>query len=193
MRYDEIPSMSQVNSGLRSLANFIIGQHHGSSYQAGAGDRAFWEARVTIKGHPALSKTFDKNTKRDAVKWAQEQEVKIRAGDKVSRKRERTTVAEALTEYLAAHADTDADGETVSTLTKTKRYGVESVKRHLGAFTIDTLSHKVISTFLKKLQVTPIPQPANKTQTHPLYDGDCLCCYTPGSDRKPFLCVEDCH
>ena len=154
------------------------------------GDREFWEARVTIKGHPALSKTFDKNKKRDAVKWAQEQEVKIRAGDKVSRKSERTTVADALTEYLAAHTATDADGETVSTLTKTKRYGVESVKHHLGAFTIDTLSHKVISAFLKKLQVTPIPQPANKTKTHPLYDGDRERCYTPGSARKLFYALK---
>lgn len=154
------------------------------------GEREFWEARVTIKGHPPLSKTFDKNKKRDAVKWAQEQEVKIRGGDKVSRKSERTTVAEALTEYLAAHATTDAEGETVSTLTNTKRYGVESVKYHLGDFTIDTLSHKVISAFLKKLQVTPIPQPANKTKTHPLYDGDRVRCYTPGSARKLFYALK---
>ena len=154
------------------------------------GEREFWEARVTIKGHPPLSKTFDKNKKRDAVKWAQEQEVKIRGGNKVSRKSERTTVADALAEYLAAHTTTDAEGETVSTLTNTKRYGVESVKHHLGAFTIDTLSHKVISAFLKKLQVTPIPQPANKTKTHPLYDGDRVRCYTPGSARKLFYALK---
>ena len=154
------------------------------------GEREFWEARVTIKGHPPLSKTFEKNKKRDAVKWAQEQEVKIRGGDKVSRKSERTTVADALTEYLAAHTATDAEGETVSTLTNTKRYGVESVKYHLGDFTIDTLSHKVISAFLKKLQVTPIPQPANKTKTHPLYDGDRVRCYTPGSARKLFYALK---
>ncbi|NMM21585.1 MAG: hypothetical protein HHJ15_16810 [Rhodoferax sp.] len=156
------------------------------------GEREFWEARVTIKGHPPLSKTFDKNKKRDAVKWAQEQEVKIRGGDKVSRKSERTTVADALTEYLAAHTTTDAEGDTVSTLTNTKRYGVESVKHHLGDFTIDTLSHKVISAFLKKLQVTPIPQPANKTKTHPLYDGDRVRCYTPGSARKLFYALNEC-
>lgn len=158
------------------------------------GEREFWEARVTIKGHPPMSKTFDKNKKRDAVKWAQEQEVKIRGGEKVSRKSERTTVAEALTEYLAAHTKTiineDGDEETVSTLTNTKRYGVESVKHHLGDFTIDTLSHKVISAFLKKLQVTPIPQPANKKKTHPLYDGDRVRCYTPGSARKLFYALK---
>ena len=154
------------------------------------GEREFWEARVTIKGHPPLTKTFDKNKKRDAVKWAQEQEVKIRGGDKVSRKSERTTVADALSEYLAAHTTTDAEGETVSTLTNTKRYGVESVKYHLGDFTIDTLSHKVISAFLKKLQVTPIPQPANKTKTHPLYDGDRVRCYMPGSARKLFYALK---
>ncbi len=154
------------------------------------GEREFWEARVTIKGHPALSKTFDKNKKREATKWAQEQEVKIRGGDKVSRKSERTTVADALAEYLAAHTTTNAEGETASALTNTKRYGVESVKYHLGAFTIDTLSHKVISAFLKKLQETPIPQPANKTKTHPLYDGDRVRCYTPGSARKLFYALK---
>ena len=112
------------------------------------GDREFWEVRITIKGHPPLSKTFDKNKKRDAVKWAQEQEVKIRGGEKVSRKSERTTVAEALTEFLAAHtktvANSDGEEELVSTLSDTKRYGVASVKHHLGEFTIDTLSHKAV-------------------------------------------------
>jgi integrase len=158
------------------------------------GEREFWEARVTIKGHPPMSKTFDKNKKRDAIKWAQAQEVKIRGGEKVSRKSERTTVADALTEYLAVHTKTitndDGDAVLVSTLTNTKRYGVESVKHHLGDFTVDTLSHKVISAFLKKLQETTIPQPANKTKTHPLYDGDRVRCYTPGSARKLFYVLK---
>ncbi len=158
------------------------------------GEREFWEVRINIKGHTPLSKTFDKNKKRDAVKWAQQQEVKIRGGDKVSRKSERTTVAEALTEYLEAHTKTiineDGDEETISTLTNSKRYGVESVKYHLGDFTIDTLSHKVISAFLKKLQVTQIPQPANKTKTHTLYDGDRARTYTPGAARKLFYALK---
>ena len=158
------------------------------------GEREFWEVRITIKGHPAMSKTFEKNKKRDAVKWAQEQEVKIRGGQKVSRKSERTTVAEALDEYLEAHTENvvNEDGEqvAVSTLSDTKRYGVESVKHHLGEFTIDTLSRKVISAFLKRLQITPIPQPANKTKTHPLYDGDSVRCYAPGSVRKLFYVLK---
>lgn len=158
------------------------------------GEREFWEARVTIKGHPAMSKTFDKNKKREAIKWAQEQEVKIRGGDKVSRKSERTTVEEALTEYLTTHLTTiindKGDSVVVSTLTNTKRYAVESAKHHLGDYTIDTLSHKVISAFLKKLQVTQIPQPANKTKTHPLYDGDRARTYSPGSARKLFYALK---
>lgn len=158
------------------------------------GGRVFWEARVTIKGHPPMSKTFPENKKREATKWAQQQEVKIRGGEKVSRKGERTTIAEALSEYLAAHTKTvindDGEAETVSTLSDTKRYGVASVSHHLGAFTIDTLSHKVISAFLKKLQETPIPQPANKTKTHPLYDGDRVRYYTPGSVRKLFYVLK---
>lgn len=158
------------------------------------GEREFWEARVTIKGHPAMSKTFDKNKKREAIKWAQEREVKIRGGDKVSRKSERTTVEEALTEYLTTHTTTiindEGDSVVVSTLTNTKRYAVESAKHHLGEYTIDTLSHKVITAFLKKLQSTQIPQPANKTKSHPLYDGDRARTYSPGSARKLFYALK---
>lgn len=154
------------------------------------GAREFWEARVIIKGHAPMSKSFEKNKKRDAVKWVQEQEVKIKGGEKISRKSERTTVAQALTEYLAAHTEINSDGKAVSTLTNTKRYGVESVKHHLGTFTIDTLTHKVISAFLKKLQATPIPQPENKTKTHPLYDGDRVRTYTAGSARKLFYALK---
>jgi integrase len=156
------------------------------------GRKVSWEARVNIKGHPSMSRSF--KTKKDATEWAQQQEVKIRGGEKVSRKSEKTTVAEALDEYLNAHTTTvvDKDGEeqAVSTLTDTKRYGVESVKHHLGDFTIDTLSHKVISAFLKKLQVTQIPPPANKVKSHPLYDGDRVRTYTPGSARKLFYALK---
>src|SRR5665647_1321977 len=105
---------------------FIIRQNMAAVTKRVRGEREFWEARVTIKGHPPLSKAFDKNKKRDAIKWAQEQEVKIRGGDKVSRKSERTTVKDALDEYLTAHTTTitNAEGESVivSTLTNTKRY-----------------------------------------------------------------------
>lgn len=156
------------------------------------GRKVSWEARVNIKGHPSLSKSF--KTKKDAAEWAQQQEVRIRGGEKVSRKSEKTTVAEALDEYLAAHTTTvvDEDGEEqiVSTLPDTKRYGVESVKHHLGEFTIDTLSHKVISAFLKQLQKTPIPPPANKKKSHPLYEGDRVRTYTPGSARKLFYVLK---
>lgn len=84
----------------------------------------------------------------------------------------------------------DKLGVLVSTLTKTKRYAVESVKHHLGDYTIDTLSHKVITAFLEKLQSTQIPQPENKTKSHPLYDGDRPRTYSPGSARKLFYALK---
>lgn len=156
------------------------------------GRKVSWEARVNIKGHPSLSKSF--KTKKDAAEWAQQQEVRIRGGEKVSRKSEKTTVAEALDEYLAAHttteADVDGEEQTVSTLPKTKRYGIESAKHHFGEFTIDTLSHKVISAILKELQKIPIPQPDNKVKSHPLYDGDRVRTYTPGTARKLFYVLK---
>jgi integrase len=152
------------------------------------GRKVSWEARVSIKGHPPLSKSF--TTKKAATEWAQQQELKIRGGGKVSRMGEKTTIAEALDEYLEAHTTKDKDGNDVSTLTNTKRYAVESVAYHLGAFTVDTLDRKKISAFLKQLQETAIPAPANKTKSHPLYDGDRVRTYSPGSARKLFYALK---
>jgi integrase len=150
--------------------------------------KSSWEARVIIKGHPQLSKSFAK--KQDAKDWVASKEATIRGGGKVSRKAEKTTVEEALSEYLAAHEENDGDGEAVSTLTNTKRYAVESVRHHLGEFTIDRLTTKLLNGFLKKLQATAIPEPANKTKTHPLYDGDRRRTYSPGSARKLFYALK---
>lgn len=153
-----------------------------------AGRKPSWEARISIKGHPALSKSFP--SKREATEWVQREELKIRRGGKVSRVGEKTTIDEALTEYLDAHSKTDKDGNKVSTLTNTKRYAVESVSYHLGLFTVDSLDRKKISAFLKKLQETVIPAPANKTKSHPLYDGDKQRTYSPGSARKLFYALK---
>lgn len=152
------------------------------------GRKPSWEARINIKGHPALSKSFP--SKKEATEWVQHQELKIRKGGKVSRMSERTTIAEALTEYLNAHSKTDKDGNKVSTLTNTKRYAVESVSYHLGLFTVHSLDRKKISAFLTKLQETVIPAPANKAKSHPLYDGDRQRTYSPGSARKLFYALK---
>lgn len=153
-----------------------------------AGRKPSWEARINIKGHPPLSKSFP--SKKEATEWGQQQELKIRKGGKVSRVGEKTTIAEALAEYLDAHTEQDKDGKTVSTLTNTKRYAVESVSYHLGLFTVDSLDRKKISAFLKKLQKTVIPAPANKTKSHPLYNGDEERTYSPGSARKLFYALK---
>lgn len=153
-----------------------------------AGRKPSWEARINIKGHPALSKSFP--SKREATTWVQQQELKIRKGGKVSRVGEKTTIADALAEYLQAHTEVDKDGNEVSTLARTKRYAVESVAYHLGLFTVDSLDHKKITAFLKKLQQTVIPAPANKKKSHPLYDGDKPRTYSPGSARKLFYALK---
>jgi integrase len=153
-----------------------------------AGRKPSWEARISIKGNPNESKSFP--SKRAAAEWVQQRELQLRKGGRVSRKGEKTTIAEALTEYLDAHSKTDKDGNKVSTLTNTKRYAVESVSYHLGRFTVNTLDRKKISAFLKKLQETVIPAPANKTKSHPLYDGDKQRTYSPGSARKLFYALK---
>lgn len=153
-----------------------------------AGRKSSWEARISIKGQAKESKSF--SSKREAAEWVQQRELKLRKGGRVSRMGEKTTIAEALTEYLDAHNETDKDGNKVSTLTNTKRYAIESVSHHLGFFTVDSLDRKKISAFLKKLQETVIPAPANKTKSHPLYDGDKQRTYSPGSARKLFYALK---
>jgi len=80
--------------------------------------------------------------------------------------------------------------ETVSTLTNTKRYAVESVIHHLGEYAVGKLNHKKLNSFLKLLQDTPIPPPATKTKTHKLYKGDQVRTYSPGSARKLFYALK---
>jgi len=150
-----------------------------------------WEARVILKGHPSLSKSFTK--KGEATEWVVKQEAAIRGGGKVSRKAEKTTVEEALTEYLTAHevpGKFKKQGRPVSTLPNSKLYAVESARHHLGKFTIDLLTTKRLNAFLKDLQATVIPQPDNKTKTHPLYDGDRERTYSPGAVRKQFYALK---
>ena len=150
--------------------------------------KSSWEARVSIKGHPLLSKSFA--SKREAADWIAGKESLIRAGGRVSRKAEQTTVKEALAEYLAEHTMTDESGTVVYALSSTKRYAIESVAHHLGAFTIDKLTAKRLNEFIKLLQATTVPEPANKTRTHPLYDGDSRRTYSPASVRKLFYALK---
>lgn len=156
------------------------------------GTRTFWEARVTIKGHPPLSKSFDTKTK--ASKWANEAEAKIRGGDRVSFQASKTTVAEALDEFLTAHTKTVTDEEgrvtEICSLPKSKRYAVGMVRHHLGDFSIEKLTRKLMTAFLKELLITTIPKPANKKKSHPLFNGDADRCYSPSAARKQFYALK---
>jgi integrase len=151
--------------------------------------RTSWEARINIAGHPPLSKSH--RTSKEAKAWAAKQEALIRSGGTVSLKAEKVRVREALEAYLA-HNSTAVEGsdETVSTLTNTKRYAVESVIHHLGDRYVAMLNHKNLNSFLRLLQKTPIPPPATKTKTHKLYKGDQVRTYSPGSARKLFYALK---
>lgn len=148
-----------------------------------------WEARVNIAGHPSLSKSFEK--KAEAKAWAAAKEAQIRTGGTVSLKAEKVLVREALEAYLAHNSKAiDGSTQTVSTLTSTKRYAVESVIHHLGMYAVGNLNHKKLNSFLKLLQETLIPPPATKTKTHKLYKGDLVRTYSPGSARKLFYALK---
>jgi integrase len=155
------------------------------------GGKVSWEARINIKGHPSASRSFA--SKKAANDWAQREELRIRGGGKITRMGE-TLVKVVLDEYLNAHTDKvlgeDGKEVEVSLLSKTKRYAIDSVKYHLGDFSVDALDRKKISGFLRLLQKTEIPAPDKKTKTHPLYDGDRVRTYSPGSARKLFYALK---
>lgn len=148
-----------------------------------------WEARVNIAGHPSLSKSFERRA--EAKAWATAKEAQIRTGGTVSLKAEKVLVREALEAYLAHNSKAvDGSTKTVSTLTNTKRYAVESVIHHLGDHAVGKLNHKMLNRFLKLLQETPIPPPATKVKMHKLYKGDQVRTYSPGSARKLFYALK---
>ena len=162
-----------------------------------AGRTAFLEARVTRRGHPTLSKSFRLNEKRKAVEWVQEQEARIRGGQKVSRLPEKTTVDEALADYLEAHlkrdklgnAQTDEQGRKLSTLSPSKRYAVASVRYHLGKFFIASITSKRLQKFMEELLRTEVPE-QKREKVHPLYDGDKRRTYSPSAARKLFYALK---
>lgn len=153
---------------------------------------ASWEARVNVKGHPALSKSFP--SKKEAAEWAAVQEVRIRGGDKVVFKADKVLVRDALQAYLANFTQrvVGADGVEVEvcSLPKGKQYAIGSVVHHLGDFAVGNLTDELITKFLVRLQATAIPQPANKKKSHPLYQGDRVRTYSPSAVRKLFYALK---
>ncbi len=174
--------------------------------------RPSWEARVIIKGHPKLSKSFRKET--DAKRWAAAQEAKIRGGGTVSRLPEKITIQKVIDAYLAAHrvklseakAETKAAAEARARKSEAalgkakpdnrpeigegKKYACLAVAHHLGEFTVYTLDRKKIQKFVDQMQETQIPRPANKKKTHKLYDGDRIRTYSPAAVRKHFYALK---
>lgn len=166
-----------------------------------------WEARITRKGHPALSKSFD--TKKDAIAWATEQEAVIVRGGKVSRSLEKTTVAAAIKEYIEANTpkpDEKAVKAVVSAtsekpkesakktskkyLSAAKKYTLDALSHHLGEYSIEKLTRNLIASFLDQLSNTEIPAPANRTKIHPLFDGGRRRTYSEGTCRKYYFALK---
>ena len=170
-------------------------------------ETSFWEARITRKGHPKLSKSF--RLKRDAIAWAAEKEGVIVRGGKVSRSLEKTTVATAIDEYIKANTPTP-DEKTVKAvaeatpekseksaqksskkyLSAAKKYTLEALSHHLGEYSIEKLTRNLIADFLDQLSNTEIPPPANRTKIHPLFDGGKARTYSEGTCRKYYFALK---
>lgn len=90
-----------------------------------------------------------------------------------------------LTLALAADGSV-SEGVVATHLKDGERQQVEAVARHLGDFTIETLTRRKIEKWIELLAETPIPPPARKARDHPLYNGAKPRYYAASTIRKFF-------
>lgn len=162
-----------------------------------------YEARVIIKGHPALSSSFSiekatpskleaakRAAEKKAIAWAAEQERLIRGGDKVSKTAAKTTVAEAIEEYLAFDEESIGNA-TYKSLSAGKKYCLGNVAHHVGVFTVEGMTRERIQKFINSLLKLDIPPPANRKVIHPLYDGAKTRTYSQSTVRKYYFALKE--
>lgn len=157
--------------------------------------KVFWEARVIRKGHPAISKSFPKLSA--AKEWAEEQEVKIRAGGIVSMLPQRVTIAQVMDDFIA-HLEArrnvrDKQGlsdPSKDTQDAKRGYTCRALAHHLGEYTVATLNGDRIQKFMDEMRLLDIPPPANKVKTHTLYDGERKRKYSEGTVRQHFYILK---
>ncbi len=168
------------------------------------GNPRSYEARVIIKGHPPVSTSFPiekataskldaamKAAEKRARAWADEAERKIRGGDQVSKKPEKTTIGEAIEEYLADEERLANDDPTHKPMSKAKRYCLGNVKHHVGVLTVDGLTRERTQKFINAMLKLEIPPPANRVEIHPLYDGSKPRVYSQSTVRKYYFALKE--
>lgn len=168
------------------------------------GNPRSYEARVIIKGHPPVSTSFpiDKVTasrldaamkaaEKRARAWAEEAERKIRGGDQVSKKPEKTTIGEAIDEYLADEERLAKEDPKHKPMSKAKRYCLGNVRHHVGVLTIAGLTRERTQKFINAMLMLEIPAPANRAKIHPLYDGGKPRLYSQSTVRKYYFALKE--
>jgi integrase len=142
-----------------------------------------------------MSKSFEE--KKDAKKWADEQEAKIRSGGNVSRLPQRTTIAQVMNDYIAhleerrkVRDERKALDPTADRRDAKRQYTCGALSHHLGDRTVVTLTANAIQSFIDKMLTLEIPPPANKRKTHKLYDGDRPRKYSAAAVRQHFYTLK---
>ena len=137
-----------------------------------------WEARISRRGTPTLSKTFE--TKDDAERWARRQEVNLDQGKTVKRT-SAVTLNEAAREYLKAKK---------SDLNRMEEGNLRTCTHDLGLYQIDKLSREILNSYIKKLLLTPVPPAFNKHEQTPT--ARTVKTYASSTVRKIYYSLKAC-
>lgn len=135
----------------------------------------YYQVQVRKKGHPTLTKNFDK--KKEAEVWATEQEDKINKGHIINSSN--YTIEECINEYIKRN-----------NVRKKDIYIYNILITEIGEFYTQNFTSKLLDNFLNKLRSTLIPEPNKKEKTHKLYNGDVRRYYSEGTIRKYYYAIK---
>lgn len=161
----------------------------------------FWEARVTLKGHPARSKSFPHNKKKKAIEWGADLEAQLRGGAKISVVPGKTKIADLIEDYMAARVEWDHDGyptlnkrgDYVWEISPTTLNSLRRTSQYIGELTVEELTSMRVEAWIKRLKRTKVPKQkrAPNGKAHKLYDGDSDRCYSGSGIRKLYHALKE--
>lgn len=155
-----------------------------------------YEVRIHRAGYPDISKSF--RSLAEARKWANDTEARIDKGERVSRKAEKTSLAEVFDVYVAEHHNPPKEGEERGPqhreMSGSEILRVRALRHDLGEFAVASFQREHVLKYIRKLLETKIPPPHNRKKFHPLFKGADRDnkTYAPSSVRKLYYTLKKC-
>ena len=144
-----------------------------------------YEVRVHRRGSAEMSKSFASLAAAKA--WANATEGKIDKGERVSRRSEKTSIGEALADFLALYQP-----RTGSSLTRNEKLRVEAINHDLGKIAVAKFHREHVENYITRLLKTQVPPPQNRKKVHYLYAGAIEKTYSPTTVRKFYFQLKKC-